>query len=158
MNQLDIMPTVLDLAHVRHKKGMQGFSLKQYLSRSPIDWILSDKSRRAYTAASTFRPEATHNAFAVTDGDVKVIHTPTKSQGSWEAYDLRTDPIEKKNLVRVAPEQFKALSSFRARVEAYRKEAEAAHAGREAPSLSEEEEEMLRTLGYVAGDESNGNK
>jgi arylsulfatase A-like enzyme len=158
VNQLDIMPTILDLAHVRHKKSMKGYSLKRYVSRSPIDLVFGSSINRQWTFASTFRPEATHNAFSVTNGDIKVIHTPTKNHGKWEAYDLIQDPIEKKNLVRVDPKRFRSLSTLRALLEAHRREAEAAHANREAPTLSEEEEEMLRTLGYVAGDEENGNQ
>ncbi len=158
VNQLDIMPTVLDLANVRNKKRMHGNSLNYYLSRSPIDWVISGKPNRQWTFASTYRPEATHNAFSVTNGDIKVIHTPTKSHSQWEAYDLIQDPVEKKNLVRTDPKRYKSFSMLRALVEAHRREAEAAHSNREAPSLSEEEEEMLRTLGYVAGEETNGNK
>ncbi|MGH9856771.1 MAG: sulfatase family protein, partial [Acidobacteriota bacterium] len=158
VNQLDIMPTVLDLAHVRNKKSMKGRSLKHYLSRSPIDWALTPKLKRQWTFSCTFRPEATHNAFSVTNGDIKVIHTPTKSRAQWEAYDLINDPLEKKNLARVDRERFNKLTTLRGLLEAHRHEAEAAHSNREAPSLSEEEEEMMRTLGYVAGEEANGQK
>ena len=153
-NQLDIMPTVLDLANVRNKKRMQGHTLNYYLSRSPIDWIIAGKSDMEYSSSSTFRPEANHNAFAVTDGNLKVIHTPTKSHAQWEAYDLIQDPIEKKNLVRTDPERFKSMTWMRALVEAHRKVAEAAHQNREAPRLSEEEKETLRALGYLGSEES----
>lgn len=153
VNQLDIMPTVLDLAHVRNKKTMKGQSLKYYLSRSPIDMVISSRLKRQWTFASTFRPEANHNAFSVTNGDIKVIHTPTKSRAQWEAYDLINDPLERRNLARRDKERFDSLATLRGLVEAHRREAEAAHSNREAPTLSEEEEEMMRTLGYVAGEE-----
>ena len=158
VNQLDIMPTILDLAHVRNKKSMKGHSLKHYLSRSPIDWAITSKIKRQWTFSCTFRPEASHNAFSVTNGEIKVIHTPTKSRAQWEAYDLVNDPQEKKNLARVDRERFQNLATLRGLLEAHRREAEAAHANREAPTLSEEEEEMMRTLGYVAGEETNGQK
>jgi arylsulfatase A-like enzyme len=155
VNQLDIMPTVLDLAHVRNKKQMDGYSLKHYLSRSPIDWLLSSSVTRQWTYACTYRPEATHNAFSITNGKIKVIHTPTKSIWPWEAYDLVKDPLEKRNIARVEPERFHEMTTLRGLLEAHRREAEASHARRENPELSEEEEEMLRTLGYVAGEEDN---
>lgn len=155
VNQLDIMPTILDLAHVRTKKPMQGQSLRRYASRSPIDWVIAKPLNRQWTYACTFRPEATHNAFSITNGKIKVIHTPTKSHSPWEAYDLSKDPLEKRNLARSDPERFKSLASLRGLLEAHRREAEMAHRRWEQPSLSEDEQEMLRTLGYVAGDDAN---
>jgi len=154
VNQLDIMPTVLDLAHARNKKQMDGYSLKHYLSRSPIDWILSRPVNRQWTYASTYMPEATHNSFAITNGKIKVIHTPTKSIWPWEAYDLVNDPLEKRNIARVEPERFHDMTTLRGLLETHRKEAEASHTMRVNPNLSEEEEEMLRTLGYISGEEN----
>jgi arylsulfatase A-like enzyme len=153
VNQLDIMPTVLDLAHVRNKKEMEGYSLMRYLSRSPIDWIFHPSVNRQWTYACTYEPEATHNAFSITNGIIKVIHTPTKSSWPWEAYDLVKDPMEKRNLAKVDPERFREMTTLRGLLEAHRREAEAGHSQRQNPGLSEDEEEMLRTLGYVAGEE-----
>lgn len=153
VNQLDVMPTVLDLAHVRNKKSMQGYSLKRFLSRSPVDWVLASSVERQWTYACTYRPEATHNAFSVSNGKIKVIHTPTKSTWPWEAYDLENDPLEKKNIARAQPERFRDMTTLRGLLESHRHEAEASHTTRANPALSEEEQEMLRTLGYVAGDE-----
>jgi len=155
VNQLDIMPTVLDLAHVRTKTSMEGYSLKHYLSRSPLDWILSSPVKRQWTYSCTYRPEATHNSFSITNGKIKVIHTPTKSLWPWEAYDLVNDPLERKNLARAEPKRFRQMTTLRGLLEAHRHEAEASHIKRENPSLSDDEQEMLRTLGYVGGDDTN---
>jgi choline-sulfatase len=153
VNQLDIMPTVLNFAHVRNKKEMEGYSLLRYVSRSPIDWILHPAVIRQWTYACTYQPEATHNAFSITNGKIKVIHTPTKSSWPWEAYDLVKDPLEKRNLAKVDPNRFSEMTTLRGLLEAHRREAESLHSQRKNPALSEEEEEMLRTLGYVAGEE-----
>jgi arylsulfatase A-like enzyme len=155
VNQLDIMPTVLDLAHVRNKSSMEGFSLKYYLSRSPIDWLLTSPVKRKWTYSCTYRPEATHNSFSITNGKIKVIHTPTKSKWPWEAYDLVNDPLEKRNLAHADPERFRQMTAIRGLLEAHRHEAEASHSRRKNPDLSDDEEEMLRTLGYVSGDDTN---
>ena len=158
VNQLDIMPTILDLVHVRTKEPMEGQSLKRVVSRSPIDWFLSHRFNRHWTYAATYRPEAAHNAFSITNGKIKVIHTPGKSTWEWEAYDLEKDPNEKRNLAKTNLHRFQTLSTIRGLLESHRREAEARHSRRESPTLSQDEEEMLRTLGYVAGEESNGNQ
>jgi hypothetical protein len=150
------MPTVLDLLHIRNQKPMEGKSLKRSISWSPVDWVFSRRTKRNWTFACTFAPEAAANSFSITDGKIKVIHTPKKRGWEWEAYDLSVDPIEKKNLARFQPHRFAAMASIRGLLEAHRREAEAAHNNRDNPSLSEEEQQMLRTLGYVGGDE-NGN-
>jgi arylsulfatase A-like enzyme len=158
VNQFDIMPTILDLAHVKNKKPMKGYSLKRYISRSPIDRLFSRKIERQWSYACTFRPEASNNSFSVTNGKIKLINTPTIRFEQWEAYDLVKDPIEKQNLARTDPEQFQKLASLRALLQNHRQEAEAVHAKRETPQLTADEEEMLRTLGYVAGNETTPQK
>ena len=155
VNQLDVMPTVLDLTHVRTKSPMEGYSLKHYLSRSPIDWVMTSPLKRQWTYACTYRPEATHNAFSISNSKIKVIHTPTKSVWQWEAYDLVNDPMEKRNIARTDPERFQKMTTLRGLLEAHRHEAEASHLRRTNPTLTNDEEEMLRTLGYVSGDDSN---
>ena len=154
-NLLDIMPTVLDLLHVKNNKLMEGQSLKYYVSRSPIDWMVSSRLKRNWTFASTFAPEAAHNSFAITDGKLKVMHTPLRRNRQWEAYDLARDPIEKKNLLRGNPKMAKALLAMRDLLEAHRKEEETAHNNRKNPMLNPEEEQVLRNLGYVAGEDKN---
>ncbi len=149
------MPTVLDLLHVKNKKLMEGQSLKYYVSRSPIDWIVSPRLKRKWTFASTFTPEAAQNSFAITDGKTKVIHTQLRKKRQWEAYDLISDPVEKKNLLRRDPKMAQALSAMRELLEAHRKEVEAAHITRKNPMLNPEEEQVLRNLGYVAGEDKN---
>lgn len=157
-NQLDIMPTILNLAHVRTEKPMEGRSLKYYLSRSPIDWMITRPLKRKWTFASTYYPEAAHNSYSITDGFTKIIHTPTKRNWAWEAYDMKVDPLEKKNIARLDPKRFRSQAQIRALLEEYRKDCEVAHTNRESPALSEEEAEMLRALGYVTGDDENDSK
>src|SRR5262249_14022524 len=48
-NHLDIMPTVLDLLHVRNKNQMDGRSLKRFISWSPIDSLFTNHAERNRT-------------------------------------------------------------------------------------------------------------
>jgi arylsulfatase A-like enzyme len=151
---LDIMPTILDLLHVRNKSKMDGQSLKHYLSRSPLDWIMTKKVQRERIFTYTFAPEAKVNSFAVTDLKTKVIHTPNKRLWQWEGYDLPEDPLEKRNLARFQPKVFSGLTTLRTLLDGWQHDAEAAHNKRQNPKLDERQEEMLRNLGYVAGSEN----
>ncbi len=150
VNLLDVMPSVLDLLHVHNEKPMKGQSLKRYISKSPVDWIFSKPVQRDWTFACTLRPQAAHNAYAITNGKIKIIHSPTKKI-PWEAYDLETDPIEKKNIARYDPGRFQTMSIPRGLLEGYRREIEPLH-GRRNPAPGEEEKEILQNLGYVGGD------
>lgn len=151
---VDIMPTILDLLHVRNKNRIDGQSLMHYLSRSPIDWIIHKPVKRAQVFSYTFAPEAKVNSFAVTDLKTKVIHTPNKKVWQWEAYDLLKDPVEKKNLAKFEPKVFDSLTFLRKQLEDWRKEAEAIHGKRQNPKLDDGQKEMFNALGYVAGSEN----
>ncbi len=151
VNHLDLMPTILDLLHVKYDGLMSGYSLKHYVSWSPIDWLTSDRVGRLYTVTATYAPEARVNSFAMVHEDMKLIHTPNKSKRQWEAYDLKQDPGERKNLASKDPSRFSSpeISRLRGRLEDYRREAEAAHSKRINPKLDIEDQEMLRALGYA---------
>ena len=86
---------------------------------------------------------------------MKLIHTPNKSKWQWEAYDLKADPGERRNLAAKDPTRFNSpeISKLRAILEDYRRDAEAAHGRRVNPKLSEEEQRMLGVLGYTQGDD-----
>jgi len=150
VNLLDIMPSILDLLHVHNEKPMKGQSLKRYISRSPLDWIFSKPVQRNWTYACTMTPQAAHNAYAITDGKIKIIRSPTKKI-PWEVYDLGTDAIEKRNIARYDPGRFETMSTARGLLEGYRREIEPQHERRN-PAPGEEEREILQNLGYVGGD------
>lgn len=155
VSHLDIMPTILDLLHVKNKSPMRGFSLKRYLSWSPVDWLFSKKVERPRTFTATYAPEAKVNSYAMVNGQLKLIHTPKKEKRQWEAYDLVQDARERKNLAIFDPTRFSSpeLSSLRGILEDFRREAEEAHSRRKNPELDEEQQRMLRDLGYIAGDD-----
>jgi arylsulfatase A-like enzyme len=149
VNLLDIMPTILSFAHVRNKSPMEGQSLKYYATWSPIDRLFAKPVDRYRTFASTFSPEARVSSYAVTDLKDKVIHTPNREKWQWEAYELDDDPLEKKNLVKFDPKAFDALVSLKGLLEAHVHEAEDAHSQRGNRTLTDEQKQMLKALGYA---------
>lgn len=155
VNHMDIMPTILDLLHVKNKSPMRGSSLKHYISWSPVDWLFSKKVERARTFTATYAPEARVNSFAMVDTQMKLIHTPKKEKRQWEAYDLLKDAKERKNLAIFDPGRFGSpqVSTMRGILEDFRKDAEEAHGHRKNPRLDEESERMMRGLGYVTGED-----
>lgn len=155
VNHLDIMPTILDLLHVRNKAPMRGISLKHELSRSPVDWWFSKRPERARTFTATYAPEAKVNSFSMVDGWTKLIHTPNKEKRQWEMYDLNSDSKERKNLALTDPARFDSptTSLLRGFLEEFRRDAEEAHSHRKNPNLDEEQRGMLRGLGYVSGED-----
>src|SRR5262245_26069977 len=151
VNHLDLMPTILDLVHVNYKGSMSGYSLKHYISWSPIDWLTSKPVPRTATFTATYAPEARVNSFSMVYENMKLIHTPNKSKWQWEAYDLKADPFERKNLAAKDPDRFNSpeISKLRGILEDYRRDAESAHSKRVNPKLDTQEQEMLKSLGYA---------
>jgi arylsulfatase A-like enzyme len=152
-NHLDILPTILDLLHIRNGSVMRGISLKRYLTWSPIDFLLASGTKRPRTFFYTYAPQGKSNSFSVLEGNLKLIQTRSESDGwTWEMYDLSRDPLERNNLMETDRErsQDSSVSSLRALLLEQSKEAEEAHAGHQNPELHEDQKRMLRDLGYIA--------
>jgi arylsulfatase A-like enzyme len=160
VNHLDLMPTILDLVHVNYNGSMSGYSLKHYISWSPIDWLTSKPIPRSQSFTATYAPEARVNSFSMVTENLKLIHTPNKTKWQWEAYDLKKDPNERKNLAAKDPDRFNSpeISKLRAILEDYRRDAEAAHSRRVNPKLNSEEQDMLKSLGYANQEETQTQK
>jgi arylsulfatase A-like enzyme len=151
VSHLDIKPTILDLLHLKSQDGMRGESLKQYLTWSPVDWLLAKHRDRSNVFLSTFVPQGRSNSFALIHNHLKLIQTRKDRDWKWEAYDLSDDPMEKRNLALLDPERFKSVqfSSLRTILETYSRDAERAKEGHKNPDLTQEQKEMMRDLGYV---------
>jgi arylsulfatase A-like enzyme len=152
VNHMDIKPTVLDLLHLKSGAPMLGQSLKRYVSWSPVDFLFTRKPDRSRTFIATFAPQGRSNSFAMIHQDLKLIETRTKSDWKWEAYDLKTDPAELRDLTRFEPARLRSLQfdSLRPLLQEYAREAERAQGSHKNPELSDEQKRMLRDLGYVA--------
>jgi arylsulfatase A-like enzyme len=132
---VDLFPTVLDLLNIRVPKGIQGESLTPLLSgRKAAD-------RPSY--AETFYPRENYGwseLYGLIEGPWKYIRAPKP-----ELYDLGQDPAEETNLLGGKAAIAAGLGRELAAIVA-EGEAEAAESGRR---VSPEEEERLRSLGYL---------
>jgi arylsulfatase A-like enzyme len=91
---IDLGPTFLDLAGVAVPKEMQGRSWRPLLEGKPTDW------RKAFFYEYFFeRSYAIPTVLAVRTETAKLITYP--GHQDWdEAYDLKTDPLETRNLIK----------------------------------------------------------
>jgi choline-sulfatase len=131
---IDIVPTVLDLLAVNPPGDLEGESLIPYIEKratKPLDSYLE-----------TFYPRENHGWAELTglvSGEWKYIEAPRP-----ELYHLGRDPEETSNLV--AEEKETAAGMKRALEDMIRGAAGGPKAGR---SLTAEDEERLRSLGYI---------
>jgi arylsulfatase A-like enzyme len=146
---VDFLPTLLDLLEVLPPEGMpqNGHSL--------VDLIANEKSAAVRTAAfSAARPEDRRHVdrgyqldrrrriHSIREGGFKLIRYPGKERDYFELYNLAADPLELEN---VAEEHPKLRRRLQLKLEAW-------HAGvydNPVPTLSNQEREGLRDLGYL---------
>lgn len=108
---MDIMPTILDLAHVKPPSSpfrdrqivpMRGKSWLPYLSRAV--------ECQVYDQDFDFTGWELFGCRAIRKGDWKaVLEYPPNGSGMWELYDLKTDPGEIHDKAQVEPEKLKEL-------------------------------------------------
>ncbi|CAN5529338.1 sulfatase [soil metagenome] len=100
IQNIDIAPTILDMAGIKQPAQMQGKSFYPLLKGETITW----RNKAFYEYYWEYAFPQTPTTFGVREGDYKFIFYP----GVWdinELYDLKNDPEEKKNLIRVAAYQ-----------------------------------------------------
>lgn len=134
---VDILPTVLDLLDIKSPKNISGQSLLPY--------IRGKKAEDLPSYAETFCPRENYGwseLYGLLDGPWKYIRAPKP-----ELYNLAADPAEEKNLIqeesRFAAELSRKLAGMVAA-------GEAGAPGSER-RVSPEEEQKLKSLGYVGG-------
>ena len=138
VSHIDLLPTIADLLNIRDTSVRSGRRLAPLLNSAP------DELEIVPIVAQTFKPESPKDRQALISDRIKLILTPEDSLQ--ELYDLTTDPDELENLVSVDPETTANLTGIlRARLA----EAEARAPTPEQQTLTEEQLERLRSLGYV---------
>jgi arylsulfatase A-like enzyme len=169
---IDLMPTLLDIGGLPAPEGIQGRSLVPLLaaglrrparadqavagpgSAPPEGWAdrpaISEKARTSLDAGGSPPPRDTEST-AITLGGWKLIRNTHRPEGTpeYELYDARKDPLNRKDLAAGHPDVVEALARELA---AWKSRAAAARLkpdSEAAASLSPEELERLRSLGYI---------
>jgi N-acetylglucosamine-6-sulfatase len=95
IQNIDIAPTILDMAGIKKPVQMQGESFYPLLKGQNIAW----RNKAFYEYYWEYAFPQTPTTFGIREGDYKFIFYP----GIWdinEFFDLKNDPQEKKNLIR----------------------------------------------------------
>ncbi len=99
----DIMPTVLDIAELKHPKKFRGREIESMRGRSMLS-LLSGSKDEIYDEKDMVGGEMGTGKW-MRQGDYKAMEVPKPyGNGEWELYDVKKDPGETKNLAAKKPE------------------------------------------------------
>ena len=151
---VDVMPTLLDFSGIAHPAGLQGQSLLP-LIRPDGNGGASGWKRRPVIMEKLPMGEQDHpgasEAYAIIDGNWKLIHNKVRppDRPEYELFEFPKDPLDQKNVAAQHPDVVqrlaKALGGWQAMATAARLKPDA----ETAKTLSAEELQRLRSLGYV---------
>jgi arylsulfatase A-like enzyme len=152
---IDIMPTVLDLMHVKIPAMVEGQSLSPLINGQPF-------KRRGLVVSSRFAaphpqglvPENATDSFAIINSRWKFIYRNKAAKAGIkrvELYDRRNDRQEQHDVAGQNPEEVESMmAALRQWIDAQNKIRVAiGHAGKS--TLDERTLERLRSLGYLGG-------
>ncbi len=149
---IDVMPTILEAVGLETPTEAQGRSFLALAGGAGGAW----RPRPAFTEKHiTLEPVGAPppldtESFAIVDGDWKLIHNTVRPRGGpeYELYDAALDPLDRQDLATKHPD---IVARLRDELAAWRRKTEAARLPKEenAAGLSPEEQERLRSLGYL---------
>jgi arylsulfatase A-like enzyme/Tfp pilus assembly protein PilF len=134
---IDIAPTILDFLKIEKSEKMQGESLLPYIS--------GKKKKDLPFYMETVYPRESFNwseLKGVVDGEWKYIFAPKE-----ELYNIKKDPHENNNLFEREKERAENMKIL---MESMEKKYSSGISGKR--TLTREDEERLRSLGYIGGD------
>ncbi len=149
VRSVDIFPTLRELSNVSNVpalEGVMGVSLKPLLlgEKFDEDTIKYSFSERRPKDMISFRKKWEEgDVFSVQDLEHKYVH---HTQGQSEFYDLTSDPFEERSLSRGLPDLKKSLQLPIAAMLNFLKDRGSVP---DAPKLSKDELEELKSLGYM---------
>jgi arylsulfatase A-like enzyme len=156
VQSIDVMPTLLEISGLTAPDGIQGQSLRPLLAggaQGEGRW----KVRPAITEKAITSPNGggppPHDteSYAIADGQWKLIHNRTRPHGGpeFELYDFVRDPLNKTDVAAQHPDEVarlaKALEGWRQVAASARLESDA----EATKTLSPEQLQRLRSLGYI---------
>ena len=158
---VDLMPTLLEVSRLSPPPGMQGHSLLPLLRAAPassgaVAAASSAESRpavseKAVTKDAGAPPPRDTASQAIVLGRWKLIHNTARAAGKpeFELFDHATDPLDAHDRSAEQPAEVERLSKL---LQSWRRMAAAARVKPDteaASTLSKEELERLRSLGYI---------
>jgi len=158
---IDVMPTLLDLSSLPHPDGMQGQSLAPFFRTGPVQRAgLGDpaptgwRSRPAIIEKQPLdQPESpsSDEAYAIVEGGWKLVHNQVRApdRPEFELFDVVRDPLDQVNVADKHPDVVqrlaRMLSGWHATAVAARLKPDSESSG----TMTPEELQRLRSLGYV---------
>ena len=114
----DIMPTILEMADIKHPEKYQGKPVEPMLGRSMVK-LLRNKQSAIYKDKEFIAGEMGGGKW-IRQGDFKAVMVPPPyGNGEWQLYNLDVDPGETNNLIEKYPAK---LAVFKAAWKNYVKE------------------------------------
>ncbi len=148
---LDVFPTLLELSGIAPPAGIQGQSLVPLLTGQGQWKKRPAISEKLKTASAGAPPPLDTESFAIVDGDWKLVRNTQRPAGApeFELYDFIKDPLNKTDIASQHPDIVARLSK---QLEGWQQMAKAARLKPDSEttkSLSPEQLQRLRSLGYV---------
>jgi len=148
---IDVFPTVLELNGIAPPAGIQGQSLVPLLTGQGQWKKRPAVSEKQKTASAGAPPPLDTESFAIVDGDWKLIRNTARHEGTpeFELYDFIKDPLNKTDVAAQHPDIVARLSK---QLEGWQQMTKAARLKPDSEttkSLSPEQLQRLRSLGYV---------
>ncbi len=139
VSNLDIAPTILDFAGVKPDADFEGRSLRPLMKQSGRDRPIFAHTQRHLSDKATLIQD-----------NLKVIHSWAPGEEGTELYDLDSDPDERTDLSALDPEETqRALDRLLGEIQRMRAWSQDRELQLDPTSLSPEQIEHLRALGYV---------
>lgn len=155
VQNVDVMPTLLEMSGLPLPERMQGRSLRSHLTGAGAAGGERRESPAFAIKAATLDffgpPPRDTESLAVWSGGWKLVHNVKRPEGSpeFELYDFRKDPLDQRNLAAGNPQTVRQLADLLA---GWRRSAESRRLPSDdeaARSLGSQELERLRSLGYI---------
>jgi len=106
----DIMPTMLEMAKLKHPKKYRGREVAPMRGRS-IAGILSDDVKEVYSADEPIGAEMGGGKWLIL-GDFKAVAVPPPfGQGVWQLFNISKDPGETHDLSKKYPKKLEELKA-----------------------------------------------
>ncbi len=157
VQSIDVMPTLLDLSGIEAPAGLQGQSFGSLLREGAggtSGWThrpaITEKALTDPKSGAAPPPHDTES-YAIVEGGWKLIHNTVRPRGGpeFELYDFLKDPLNKEDVAAKHPEVVsrlaKALGGWKQMAQAARLKPDT----ETAKTLSPEQLQRLRSLGYV---------